>query len=150
MTAPPFEVRDLGEVAIRCADIDAMFAFYRDIVGLAVLAEPDGGIAFFRIAPGYAGHTRVLALFGVDAGDPRLHARGTALPATGAGSSLHHVALNIDFAAQDAAVAWLRGHGVATEVQVFGWVGWRGVFFADPEGNTVELVAHHPSLEAGA
>ncbi len=147
MTRPPFAVRDLGEVAIRCADIDPMFAFYRDVIGLDVLSEPEGGIAFFRLAPGHAGHTRVLALFGTDAGNPRLHARATRAPATGAGSSLHHLALNVDFDAQDAAVAWFQARGLAPGVQVFAWVGWRGVFVTDPEGNTVELVAHHPSLE---
>ncbi|MEO0958724.1 MAG: VOC family protein, partial [Pseudomonadota bacterium] len=65
--APGFRVRALGEIAIRCADMDAMERFYREVIGLSVLSERQGGITFFRIAEGYAGHTSVLALFATDA-----------------------------------------------------------------------------------
>lgn len=150
MSARPFAVRDLGEVAIRCMDLDAMFAFYRDVIGLEPLAPPDEGIAFLRIAEGHGGHTKVLALFLPDAGRAELHPRGAAPPATGAGSSLHHLALNVDFEAQEAAVAWLRTQGLEPRVQEFSWIGWRGVFVRDPEGNTVELVAYSASLRDGA
>ena len=135
--SPPFAVRGLGEIAIRCADLGAMFAFYRDVIGLAVLRPPQGGIAFFSLGAGHAGHITVLALFRGEAGAP---------PAAGAGSSLHHLALDVDFDAQEAAIAWLAAQGLTPRVEIFGWVGWRGVFVTDPEGNTVELVAHHPSL----
>ena len=125
-----FEVKALGEVAIRCRDLETMRGFYGDIVGLAPL---DGNhaetIAFFAIAPGYGGHTAVLALF--EDGDPH----------SGAGSTLHHLALTVDAEAQTAAQAWLTAQGVSTRWQDFPWIGWRGLFFQDPEGNTVELVA---------
>ena len=39
---------------------------------------------------------------------------------------------------------WFRKNGVPYRVQDFAWVGWRGVFVTDPEGNTVELVAYDP------
>ncbi len=39
MSGPPFTVRDLGEVAIRCRDLAAMTAFYSDVVGLEVIAH---------------------------------------------------------------------------------------------------------------
>jgi hypothetical protein len=41
---------------------------------------------------------------------------------------------------------WYEAHGVTYHVENFGWVGWRGVFTQDPEGNTVELVAYDPDL----
>ncbi len=147
MVSPPFAVHDLGEVAIRCTDLEAMLAFYRDIIGLPVLRPPENGIAFLKIGAGYAGHICVLALFDKDAGRPAIHERGAEAVATGAGSSLHHLALTIDFAAQDAAVGWYEGHGLAPVVQVFDWIGWRGVFVKDPEGNTVELVARDPDWQ---
>ncbi len=31
-------------------------------------------------------------------------------------------------------------------VEQFGWVGWRGIFTQDPEGNTVELVAYDAAI----
>jgi len=34
--------------------------------------------------------------------------------------------------------------GQKYHVETFEWVGWRGVFTFDPDGNTVELVAKDP------
>ncbi|MEL7348226.1 MAG: VOC family protein [Pseudomonadota bacterium] len=140
-----FTVRALGEVAVRCADLDAMERFYAEVIGLERLAARENGIVFFRIAPGHAGHTTVLALFAQDAVvRPGLHPTGAGAPATGAGSSLHHLALTIDYAEQEAAMAWYDRLGQPYRVEQFDWIGWRGVFTEDPEGNTVELVAAHP------
>ncbi|MGI9479993.1 MAG: VOC family protein [Hyphomicrobiaceae bacterium] len=147
MRRPPFAVNDLGEIAIRCADIDAMFAFYRDVVGLEVLSDTrDQGIAFLKICDGFEGHTTVLALFLPHAGRPNLHPHGTDPPETGVRSSLHHLALNVAFDDQDLIMKWLADRNVDYRVQVFGWIGWRGIFFEDPEGNTVEFVAADGSL----
>ena len=42
---------------------------------------------------------------------------------------------------------WYDQHDQPYHVEEFSWIGWRGIFTTDPEGNTVELVAHSPSLE---
>jgi catechol 2,3-dioxygenase-like lactoylglutathione lyase family enzyme len=143
MTTRGFKVRALGEIAIRCDDLAAMTAFYEDIIGLDRLpgnSNPD--IVFFRIAEGFGGHTSVLALF-----DKRLGAgSGADVPETGARSSLHHIALSLPFDEQEAAMRWYEAQGLAYRIEHFAWVGWRGVFTEDPEGNTVELVAYDPSL----
>lgn len=139
-----FKVRALGEIAIRCRDLVTMEAFYRDVIGLEVLRGfHDDGIVFFNIAPSHGGHTAVLALFRHDAGNADLHPVG--MPEAGARSSLHHIALAVDRSEQDAAVHWYERLGIAHRVQVFPWIGWRGVFTTDPEGNTVELVAYDPA-----
>ena len=65
-------------------------------------------------------------------------------PATGTGSSLHHIALSLPWAEQDAVIAWYESLGLTYHVETFEWVGWRGVFTSDPDGNTVELVARDP------
>ncbi|MEM6759706.1 MAG: VOC family protein [Pseudomonadota bacterium] len=144
-----FTVHSLGEVAIRCADMGKMLAFYRDVVGLALLSgDADSDIVFFKIAEGYRGHTTVLALFAHHLGRPGVHPASADAPKTGAASSLHHIALGVDFEAQDAAVAWYREHGLDPRVEQFDWIGWRGVFVTDPEGNTVELVARDPNWTA--
>jgi catechol 2,3-dioxygenase-like lactoylglutathione lyase family enzyme len=129
---PPFRIGNLGELAIRCRDYAAMQGFYRDVLGLEFLAEPVPGICFFAMAPGYLGHTQVLALFAPDA----------AVPQTGEGSSLHHLALGIAAEDQEVALNWLISNGFEAEFQEFTWIGWRGLFTADPDGNTVELVAY--------
>jgi len=135
-----FTVAALGEIAIRCRDMDAMETFYADVIGLERLARRDGGIVFFRIAEGIAGHTSVLALFDWNAGRTDLHPSGET-PETGARSSLHHIALSLTYAAQEAAMRWYDSLGQPYNVQDFDWIGWRGVFTTDPDGNTVELVA---------
>jgi catechol 2,3-dioxygenase-like lactoylglutathione lyase family enzyme len=134
-----FTVRALGEIAIRCRDRAGMEAFYADVIGLDVLARHERGITFFRVGTGYGGHTAVLALFedgapGAAAG-PRGH---------GAQGSLHHLALTVGWEEQQRAIAWYERIGRPFRVEDFTWIGWRGVFTEDPEGNTVELVAAVP------
>jgi catechol 2,3-dioxygenase-like lactoylglutathione lyase family enzyme len=143
-----FHPRALGEIAIRCADMAAMVAFYEDVIGLQRLSgDHNSAITFFRIAEGFAGHTQVLALFHHAAAPrPGLHPSGADRPATGAGSSLHHIALSLPFEEQEAVMRWYDNLGQSYRVEQFGWIGWRGIFTEDPEGNTVELVAYDPSL----
>ena len=137
----PFKVAAMGEIAIRCVDLDKMTAFYRDVLGLTVL-EGGGaeGIVFFDLGPGYQGHRTVLALFRHDAGRVELHRRDGP-PVAGGRSSLHHLALTVSAEDQEAAIDWYDGLGLRYRIQEFDWIGWRGVFAEDPEGNTVELVA---------
>lgn len=131
MSGPPFRARDLGEVAIRCGDLAAMTAFYRDVIGLEVIAgDYRPSIVFLKVGEGYGGHTCVVALF----------ADGEA-PAAGAGSSLHHLALTVRPEELAPALEWYRAHGLEPTTAEHGWVGWRSVYVKDPEGNTVELVA---------
>ena len=137
-----FRVRALGEIAIRCGDLERMVAFYRDVIGLPVLADHhEAGIVFFDLGESYGGHTAVLALFRHDAGRSELHAVGAEAPFTGVRSSLHHLALTVDRDEQAAVMAWYDRLEQSYRVEDFDWIGWRGVFTSDPEGNTVELVA---------
>ncbi|MEM7271362.1 MAG: VOC family protein, partial [Pseudomonadota bacterium] len=62
-------------------------------------------------------------------------------PVSGGRSSLHHLALTVSAEDQEAAIDWYRHLGLSYRIQDFDWIGWRGVFTEDPEGNTVELVA---------
>lgn len=142
-----FQVRALGEIAVRCREMDAMERFYSDVIGLEKLADRDGGITFFRIAEGFGGHTSVLALF--EAGTAvrsGLHPglEPDASLETGARSSLHHLALTVGWEEQSAVISWYQRLGQPHRIEDFDWIGWRGVFTQDPEGNTVELVAARP------
>ena len=114
-----------------------MDRFYSDVIGLDKLADrAEGAIRFFRIAEGHAGHTAVLALF-----DRSLD---NGAPVSGPGSSLHHIALSLGRDEQDAAINWYDRIDQSYWIEDFDWIGWRGVFTRDPEGNTVELVAANP------
>ncbi|MEO1459065.1 MAG: VOC family protein [Pseudomonadota bacterium] len=144
-----FRVRALGEIAIRCGDLEAMERFYGEVIGLELLSARDGGISFFRVAEGYGGHTAVLALFGPGAGRPDLHRVTAVAPETGARSSLHHLALSLGWEEQERAIAWYERIAQPYRIETFDWVGWRGVFTEDPEGNTVELVAAIPGWQPG-
>ena len=140
-----FTVRALGEIAIRCIDHSAMVAFYCDVIGLEPMRDPqDAPIVFFRIADGFEGHKAVLALFRYDIEGAGRAPAGDRPPATGPGSSLHHIALSLPWDEQEAVIAWYEELGLEYHVETFDWVGWRGVFTFDPDGNTVELVAMDP------
>lgn len=143
-----FQPRGLGEIAICCADMGAMVEFYENVIGLERLTgDHNSAITFFRIAEGFGGHTQVLALFHHTAAPrPGLHPAGADRPATGARSSLHHIALSLPFDEQEAVMRWYDKISQPYRVEQFGWIGWRGIFTEDPEGNTVELVAYDPSM----
>ncbi len=133
MAGPPFTVRDLGEVAIRCRDLAAMTAFYADVIGLEVIeGDYSDSIVFLRVGQGFAGHTSVVALF---------TAEGDEEPEAGGDSSLHHLALTVKAEELAPALAWYRAHGLEPRTAEHRWVGWDSVYVKDPEGNTVELVA---------
>jgi len=44
-------------------------------------------------------------------------------------------------------VASFEARGLPAPWEEFDWIGWRGVFTTDPDGNTVELVANVPKTE---
>jgi len=142
-----FSVRALGEIAIRCNKLKQMASFYEEIIGLEHLSgDHQDGIIFYKIAEGFGGHTSVLALFRSDVGRADLHPLSDEQPITGARSSLHHIALSLPYAEQEAVMHWYDRKNIEYHVQIFSWIGWRGVFTKDPEGNTVELVSFEKSL----
>lgn len=129
-----FSVLGLGEIAIRCNDLAQMTAFYRDVIGLEILSEREG-LVFFMLDNGVAGHTAVLALFDKARNPERPKAPETSR------STLHHLALVVTPEGQQTAHNWFETLGIASKYELFDWIGWRGLFVNDPEGNTVELVA---------
>ena len=134
MTETGFTVRALGEVVLRTGRLDEMRAFYRDVVGLEVIRVFDGGMTFFRLAPGFEGHTAVLALFPLDRGeDWQGHEPSR--------STLHHFALSIPHAERPDALAELTARGLEPWTAFHEWVGWHSIYVKDPDGNTVELVS---------
>ena len=134
MSDTAFGVRALGEVVLRTGRLDEMRAFYRDAIGLEVMRVFEDGMTFFRLAPGFEGHTAVLALFPLDRGEGW---QGHDRPR----STLHHFALSIPHAERPAALTALAARGLEPRTTWHEWVGWHSIYVNDPDGNTVELVS---------
>jgi len=131
-------IRGLGEVALRVSDLDAMRAFYENVVGLELLRRFERA-AFFRLAEGFGGHTQVLALFDRTA-DPGFAGLSSAT------TTVDHLAFEIELADFERERQRLVALGLAVTTAEHGWVHWRSLYVDDPEGNMVELVCYDASV----
>lgn len=118
------------ETCLYAEDLDAAEAFYRDVMGLSVLARQPGRHVFFRCGAG------MLLVF-----NPRATLRSempTPIPRHGA-TGPGHVCFRVR--AEDLAPwhdRFLR-LGIVIEAQ-HGWpTGARSIYVRDPAGNSVEL-----------
>jgi catechol-2,3-dioxygenase len=127
-------VRGLGEIALRVSDLDAMQAFYQEVIGLPLMSRTSHW-AFLKIGDGYGGHTQVLALF------DRSQTSGFA-GINAATSTIDHIAFEIDLADAAGEKARLEALGFQVTTAEHAWVHWRSLYVTDPEGNEVELVCY--------
>jgi catechol 2,3-dioxygenase-like lactoylglutathione lyase family enzyme len=121
------EVEALVEASLYVEDLGAAEAFYRDVLGLAVIGKEEGRHVFFRAGGG------VLLVF-----DPRATLKGESLLSHGAVGP-GHVALGIR---RESLADWrgrLEARGVAVE-EVEWPRGATSLYFRDPSGNSVELL----------
>jgi glyoxylase I family protein len=119
MSAGPVRIADLHHVSINVSDVDRAVSFYVDVLGLELLPRPELGIggAWLGLAGGSQIHL-------IEAEVP---------PDVG-----QHFAMAVDDI--DAAVGALRANGVTVRgPQPVGDTGARQAFFADPDGNRLEL-----------
>ena len=116
-------VTRLHHVSVNCNDtpVDAMVAFYREVLGLGDKARPE--------IPGVEGHWHAV-------GDQELHLVGA--PARGAGidPTGHHYCVAVTDL--DGAIAELEERGIDYERALQG-EGTVQIWFTDPAGNTIEL-----------
>jgi catechol 2,3-dioxygenase-like lactoylglutathione lyase family enzyme len=117
------------ETALYVDDLDQAEAFYRDVLGLPVIAKEPGRHVFFRI-----GTSNVLLAF-----LPEATLKGDQLPAHGAHGP-GHFALGIDSGDLDVWRQRLKEKGLAIEKEVEWPRGGKSIYFRDPAGNSVELV----------
>jgi catechol 2,3-dioxygenase-like lactoylglutathione lyase family enzyme len=130
-------IRGLGETVLRVKDLARMKDFYERVIGLELMKEFDG-IAFFRIADGYGGHTQILGMFAESRPVPIPQARRQ--PVAAVATSLHHFAFEIDRAHYNEELTRLRALGLTVTTAVHGWCHWRSIYVLDPEENIIELV----------
>ena len=135
-------VKGLGEVSILVQDLDAMHKFYEEVVGLEVLRR-DESFVFFKVAEGYGGHTQNLALFEAT---NRALLEPKSLQLSPEGTTLHHIALNIDLEDYESELTRLQGLGLDVRSTEHPWLQVRSLYFHDPEGNTLEFVCYDETV----
>ena len=115
-------IRGLYEIAIRVKELEKAEAFYREVLGLEVGLRDEARRWLFLYAGGRAG----MVVLQEDKGDwPR-----------------QHLAFTVDEADIDRAAALLRERGVEVEGPVVhDWMRSKSVYFADPDGHDLELLA---------
>ncbi|HYB76036.1 MAG TPA: VOC family protein [Nitrososphaerales archaeon] len=132
-------IRGLGEVNLWVKDIDEMRRFYVDILGLAPIHESKRHI-FLKIADGYEGHPQVVALF-----DSKFESVGVR-PDTRR-TTLNHVAFEISLKSYESEKKRLKKLGLRVTEQPHREAHWRSLYFHDPDGNQIELVAVDKNLK---
>jgi glyoxylase I family protein len=130
---PPFVLRQLDHLVLRVRDVDAMRAFYCDVLGCSVERRQDA-IGLLQLRAG-------ASLIDLVSLDGKLGRMGGAGPGAG-GRNVDHFCLRIEPFDRDALLAHLQAHGV--RIGEFGSrYGAEGEgpsqYLFDPEGNLVEL-----------
>lgn len=118
----------IGEVALRVRDLDRVARFYRDAVGLAEVPAPNGEVGLG------AGGVRLLTLVG----DPE------ARTPDALSAGLFHTAFLLPSRADLA--GWLA-HAIERGLAIDGasdHLVSEAIYFADPEGNGIEVYADRP------
>ena len=129
----PIRPREIDHLVLRVRDLDAMLAFYVDVLGCAVERRRDD-IGLVQLRAGRS----LIDLVPVDG---KLGRAGGAAPGT-EGRNLDHLCLRVDPFDGEAILAFLRESG-AMPGGIAARYGAEGegpsIYVADPEGNTVEL-----------
>ena len=133
-------LRGLHHVTAICRDLDRTTAFYRDLLGLALVhqqrSDDDPEARHFWFGAN-----------GSDAGSlvSFLEYPTMAPGQVGVGST-HHFAFVVDSAdEQEAWRDYLRGHGVQC-TDVFDRGGFRSIYLRDPDGHILEIATRGPGF----
>jgi catechol 2,3-dioxygenase-like lactoylglutathione lyase family enzyme len=121
------------ESALYCRDLEKAERFYREVLGLEVLARQPGRHVFLRCGEG------VVLLFNPDAtADPAIPAGGPPVPLHGAHGPGH-----LAFRLPERDIERWQAHLSAAQVPIEAEVRWpRGgysLYLRDPAGNSIEL-----------
>jgi catechol 2,3-dioxygenase-like lactoylglutathione lyase family enzyme len=130
-----------AEVALRVIDLPRSLAFYQEVLGLEIVhAYPT--MVFLKAGEldsplGRGGHPQLLVLF------DRQVQLDIAL------TTLDHFAFEISLEAYPTERQRLEQFGLEVTERIwqgeFAWLRARSLFFDDPDGNTIELIAHDPN-----
>src|SRR5262249_2141883 len=123
------QLKKIGHVLLRVADIERSKGFYRDILGFQVAEEdPNHGGVFMTLGDDF--HT--LDLFQHPSPESVEEPRGTPL-------GVAHIAFQVSsYAALGEAYRTLLEHGVKID-RAMDHVNQRSIYFFDPDGNRLEI-----------
>ena len=133
-------VMHIAEVGLRVRDLARMVAFYQEAMGLEIVRAYPKHV-FLKVGElnsplGRGGHPQLLVLFDRDA---HLEIEST---------TLDHLAFEISLDEYESEWARLQGLGLELVERIwsgeYAWLRARSLFFDDPEGNTIEFIAHNP------
>lgn len=130
---PPFSLRGLDHVVLRCRDVQRMAAFYTGVLGCTI-AKHNQPLGLLHLRAG----STLIDLVAVDG---ELGRAGGGMPDPGS-RNMDHLCLRIEPFDPAALAAWLAAHGVETGklARRFGAEGdGLSLYLVDPEGNGVEL-----------
>jgi glyoxylase I family protein len=137
------QLRGLHHVTAICGDLERTIAFYRDLMGLAVVHDgpsdddPQTRHVWFGALDAQAGALLSFMQY------PELP-KGV----VGVGST-HHFALVVDSAEeQEAWRDYLRGQGVEC-TDVFDRGAFHSIYLRDPDGHIVEIATRGPGFSGG-
>lgn len=119
-----------------------MRRFYEEVIGLEVL-RVDESFVFFKVAEGYGGHPQVLAIF--EAAN-RYLLEDKSLQLNHEQTTLHHIALNVALDDFETERMRLESLGLKVNATTHEWLKVRSMYFSDPEGNLLELVAYDETV----
>ncbi len=129
-------LRKLGHVLLRVADLERSKRFYLDVLGFQV-AEANPGDAFLTLGSDF--HSVDLVQHAHPAAAPRPHHDQI---------GLSHIAFQVDsYAALREAYLTLQAHGVTID-SASDHVSQRSLYFADPDGNRLEIYYEIPDARA--
>jgi catechol-2,3-dioxygenase len=118
-------IRGVYEIAVRVKDLSRSEPFYREVLDLEVGLRDEKRNWLFLRAGGDAG----MVVLQEDKGE----------------WPLQHFAFTLDEADIERAASMLRERGVEVEGPVFHqWMGATSLYFDDPDGNALELLALKP------
>ena len=136
----PLRVMHIAELGLRVTDLHRAVAFYQEVLGLEIVrAYPT--IVFLKAGEldsplGRGGHPQLLVLF------DRKVKLDIAL------TTVDHFAFEISLEQYPTERQRLQQMGLELTERIwrgeYAWLQARSVFFDDPDGNTIELIAHDP------
>lgn len=134
-------IMHIAEVGLRVKDLPRMVGFYQEVLGLEIVRSYPKYV-FMNVGElnsplGRGGHPQLLVLFDRE------------VPLDIGLTTLDHLAFEIPLERYAAERERLQGMGFELVERawsgIHAWLRARSLFFDDPEGNTIELIAHDPS-----
>ena len=127
-------IRGLAEIVLSVHDLDASLHFYREMLGLTLVSEPDFRPVFLRAGDPAVTVPQLVVLVPLPAGTPPF-------PAAKPGRTLHHLAFELAPADFDALRDHLTAQGLSIRTGQHPVIPSRTMYVDDPDGNEVEFIA---------